>query len=286
MQASAGVSPTRLLLRQLRRRPLVLVAAGILGIIIVVALLAPLIVPYDPMKMDILNRLKGPMTDHWFGTDEFGRDVLSRAMLGARLSLLVGILVVVLSSILGAAMGLLGGYVRSLDAVIMRFTDAMMAFPGILLAVAFMAALGPSLFNVVLALSIIYTPRMARVVRAATLVIRELPFVEAAVALGASTPRIILRHIAPNLMSPIIIQGTFVFAYAILTEAALSFLGVGVPPTIPTWGNMIASAQQYMSQADWLIMFPGLAIVITVLSLQMVGDGLRDALDPRLQKVT
>ncbi|MGQ9366211.1 ABC transporter permease [Azospirillum sp. ST 5-10] len=281
-----GRSPLALLLRRLFRRRLVLVAAGLLAAIVACALLAPWLSPYDPMAMDILNRLQAPGAAHWFGSDEFGRDVLSRILLGARLSLLVGGLVVVVATLLGTAIGLLGGYVRRLDGLFMRFTDALMAFPDILLAIAFMAALGPSLFNVVLALGIVYTPRVARVVRAAVLVLRELPFVEAATALGATTPRIVLVHVLPNLLSPIIVQATFIFAYAILTEAALSFLGVGVPPTTPTWGNMIAGAQQYFRQADWLMLAPGIAIVLTVLSLQVVGDGLRDALDPRLQKVT
>jgi peptide/nickel transport system permease protein len=284
--AGGGQSPLALLLRQLFRRRLVLAAAGLLGAIIVVALLAPWITPYDPQKMDIINRLKPPGSAHWFGSDEFGRDVLARVMLGARLSLLVGFLVVIVATVLGSALGLVAGYVRWLDGVLMRLTDALMAFPDILLAIAFMAALGASLFNVVLALGIVYTPRVARVVRAATLVVRERQFVEAAIALGASTGRTILVHVLPNLISPIIVQATFIFAFAILTEAALSFLGVGVPPTTPTWGNMIAGAQQYFRQADWLILFPGFAIVLTVLSLQMVGDGLRDALDPKLQKVT
>jgi len=283
---AGGRSPLALLLRQLFRRRLVLAAAGLLGAIIVVALLAPWITPYDPQKMDIINRLKPPGSAHWFGSDEFGRDVLARVMLGARLSLLVGFLVVIVATVLGSALGLVAGYVRRLDGVLMRLTDALMAFPDILLAIAFMAALGASLFNVVLALGIVYTPRVARVVRAATLVVRERQFVEAAIALGASTGRTILVHVLPNLISPIIVQATFIFAFAILTEAALSFLGVGVPPTTPTWGNMIAGAQQYFRQADWLILFPGFAIVLTVLSLQMVGDGLRDALDPKLQKVT
>jgi peptide/nickel transport system permease protein len=284
--AGGSQSPLALLLRQLFRRRLVLAAAGLLGAIIVVALLAPWITPYDPQKMDIINRLKPPGSAHWFGSDEFGRDVLARVMLGARLSLLVGFLVVIVATVLGSALGLVAGYVRRLDGVLMRLTDALMAFPDILLAIAFMAALGASLFNVVLALGIVYTPRVARVVRAATLVVRERQFVEAAIALGASTGRTILVHVLPNLISPIIVQATFIFAFAILTEAALSFLGVGVPPTTPTWGNMIAGAQQYFRQADWLILFPGFAIVLTVLSLQMVGDGLRDALDPKLQKVT
>ncbi len=284
--AAQGRSPMALLLRQLLRRPLVVVALGLLAAILVVAASAPWLSPYDPMKMDILNRMKPPAAGHLFGTDEFGRDVLSRIMQGAQLSLLVGLLVVAVAVTVGTLMGLMAGYVRALDGAVMRLTDALMAFPDILLAIAFMAGLGPSLYNVVLALGIVYTPRVARVVRAAALVVREMPYVEAATALGASTPRIIFRHILPNLMSPIIVQATFIFAYAILTEAALSFLGVGVPPTTPTWGNMIAGAQQYFQQADWLVLFPGLAIVLTVLALQIVGDGLRDALDPRLQKVT
>ncbi|WP_298370312.1 ABC transporter permease [Azospirillum sp.] len=284
--AAQGRSPMALLLRQLLRRPLVVVALGLLAAILVVAASAPWLSPYDPMKMDILNRMKPPAAGHLFGTDEFGRDVLSRIMQGAQLSLLVGLLVVAVAVTVGTLMGLMAGYVRALDGAVMRLTDALMAFPDILLAIAFMAGLGPSLYNVVLALGIVYTPRVARVVRAAALVVREMPYVEAATALGASTPRIVFRHILPNLISPIIVQATFIFAYAILTEAALSFLGVGVTPTTPTWGNMIAGAQQYFQQADWLVLFPGLAIVLTVLALQIVGDGLRDALDPRLQKVT
>ncbi len=281
-----GRSPAALILRQLLRRPLAVAALVTLAVIVVVAASAAWIMPYDPMKMDILNRMKPPSVPHWFGTDEFGRDVLSRIMQGAQLSLLVGLLVVVVAAALGTLLGLLAGYVRALDGVLMRLTDALMAFPDILLAIAFMAALGPSLYNVVLALGIVYTPRVARVVRAAALVISGMPYVEAATALGASTPRIVFLHILPNLLSPLIVQATFIFASAILTEAALSFLGVGVPPTTPTWGNMIAGAQQYFQQADWLVLFPGLAIVATVLALQTVGDGLRDALDPRLQKVT
>lgn len=285
-RTARGRSPSALVLRQLLRRPMVVVMLAVVVAMLLIAALAPWIVPFDPMKMNIVGRMKPPTALHLFGTDEFGRDVLSRVILGGRLSLLVGFLVVVVATVIGTLLGLLGGYVRALDGVVMRFTDALMAFPDILLAIAFMAALGPSLFNVVLALGIVYTPRVARVVRAATLVVREMPYVEAARALGAGDLRIVFRHILPNLMSPVIVQATFIFAYAILTEAALSFIGVGVPPTTPTWGNMIAGAQQYFRQADWLMLFPGLAIVVTVLSLQVVGDGLRDALDPRLQKVT
>ncbi|GGF10032.1 peptide ABC transporter permease [Aliidongia dinghuensis] len=281
----AGRSPAALLLKRLVRRRIVVVALALIVVIVGSAILAPWIAPYAPTKMDIAHRLKPPVGLHWFGTDDFGRDVLTRTLYGARLSLAVGAMVVVLASVLGTALGLFAGYVRKLDTALMRFTDALMAFPDILLAIALLAGLGPSLFNVVLALGIVYTPRVARVVRGATLVLRELQFVEAAQALGASDLRIMLVHLLPNLISPLLVQATFIFATAILTEAALSFLGAGVPPTTPTWGNMIAGAQQYMNQADWLILAPGLAIVLTVLSLQILGDGLRDALDPKIQRL-
>jgi peptide/nickel transport system permease protein len=194
--------------------------------------------------------------------------------------------VVFVSLICGTVLGVVSGYVRRLDGLLMRVTDALMAFPDILLAIALMAALGASLTDVVIALSTVYTPRVARVARGAVLVLRELQFIEAAEALGASSRRVIVVHLLPNLLSPLLVQGTFVFAFSILTEAALSFLGAGVPPTSPTWGNMIATAQEYMQNADWLILAPGLCIVLTVLALQAVGDGLRDALDPRLRRLT
>ena len=183
-------------------------------------------------------------------------------------------------------LGLLAGYVRRLDEVLSRFTDALMAFPDILLAIALMAALGPSLIDVVAALGTVYTPRVARLVRGVTLVLSRLQFIEAAVAIGAGDARIIRRHLLPNLLSPLLVQATFIFASAVLTEAALSFLGAGIPPTTPSWGNMIAGAQQYMDRAEWLILAPGLAILLTVLSLQILGDALRDALDPRLRRLT
>jgi len=278
-------SPGRLLLGRLARRRTSLAAAAILAVVIAAAVLAPSLAPYAPARMDIAHRLAAPSGRHFLGSDDFGRDVLSRLLFGARLSLTVGALVVALATTLGIVIGLLAGYVRKLDATLMRLTDALMAFPDILLAIALMAGLGPSLFNVVLALGIVYTPRVARIVRGATLVLRELPFVEAAQALGASDLRVMAVHLLPNLSSALIVQGTFIFGSAILTEAALSFLGTGVPPTTPTWGNMMAGAQQYMGQADWLILVPGVAIVVTVLSLQMLGDGLRDALDPKLQRL-
>jgi peptide/nickel transport system permease protein len=275
-----------LLLRRLVRRRLVLLSLVILLVAIVVAVGAPWIAPYSPRRMEIAHRLSPPSWAHWFGTDEFGRDELSRCIYGARLSLAVGSLVVLVSLACGTLLGVVSGYVRRLDGLLMRVTDALMAFPDILLAIALMAALGASLTDVVIALGTVYTPRVARVARGATLVLRELQFVEAAEALGASGRRVVTVHLLPNLLSPLLVQGTFVFAFSILTEAALSFLGAGVPPTSPSWGNMIAAAQEYMQGAAWLILAPGLCIVFTVLSLQMVGDGLRDALDPRLRRLT
>lgn len=271
-------------LRLLVSRKTVLASLLVLALLVAAALLAPWISPHDPMKLSIMNRLLAPGAAHWFGTDDFGRDVFSRVVHGGRLSLVVGFSVVLVSSVLGIALGLVAGFFRTADRFVSRVIDAMMAFPDILLAIALVAALGPSLVNVVMALGIVYTPRLARVVRASTLVIRELPFVEAARALGVSTWRIVGVHVLRNLVSPLLVQGTFIFAYAILAEAGLSFLGVGVSPDIPTWGTMINAGQQYMGTADWIMVFPGLAIIASVMSLQLVGDGLRDVLDPRLRK--
>lgn len=281
-----AASPGWLLLQRLVRRKLVLLSIFVLIVVAFCAIAAPWIAPYSPTRMDVMHRLAPPSAAHWFGSDDFGRDVLSRCMYGARLSLSVAFMVVVVSVSCGTVLGLISGYVRRLDGLLMRVTDALMAFPDILLAIALMAALGASMYDVVIALGTVYTPRVARVARGATLVLRELQFIEAAEALGAGDARVMLRHLLPNLISPLLVQGTFIFAFSILTEAGLSFLGAGVPPTNPTWGNMIAGAQQYMDQAQWLILAPGLCIALTVLSLQMLGDGLRDALDPRLRRLT
>ncbi|MEZ2126522.1 MULTISPECIES: ABC transporter permease [unclassified Sinorhizobium] len=270
--------------RRLLKRRTVAVGVLILAIFVLLAALAPWIAPYSPSKLSIVNRLKPPSGTFFFGTDEFGRDIFSRTIYAGRLSLLVGAAVVALSAIIGVTLGLLAGFFKKLDAPIARLIDAMMAFPDILLAIALVAALGPSLATVIIALSIVYAPRLARIVRASTLVIRELPYVEAAKALGISTPHIMTRHVLRNLLSPILVQGTFLFANAMLAEAGLSFLGLGVSPEIPTWGTMIAAGRQYIGQADWMTLFPGFAIILSVLSLQMVGDGLRDILDPRLRK--
>jgi len=275
---------TSAMLAKLFRRRLVLAGAIVLATIALLALFAPWLTPYDPMALKVLERLQSPRAAHWFGTDELGRDVFSRVIFGARYSLLIGALVVLISTICGVLLGLAAGFFRRLDGPIMRLVDAMMSFPDILLAIALVAVLGASMTNVIVALAIVYTPRVARIVRASTLVVRELLFIEAARALGVSTWRILFIHILHNIASPILVQATFIFAYAVLAEAGLSFLGVGVPPVLPTWGSMISSGQQFAHQAIWLVVFPGIAIVLSALSLQMVGDGFRDLLDPKLRK--
>ncbi|MEJ1158465.1 ABC transporter permease [Prosthecomicrobium sp. N25] len=268
------------------RRPTALAGLVVLVVIAGLAIAAPWVAPFSPLKLSIANRLKPPSDVFLFGTDEFGRDVLSRTLHAGRVSLMVGAAVVVVSLAIGVTLGLVAGYFRRLDAPVSRLIDAMMAFPDILLAIALVAALGPSAANVVLALGIVYAPRAARVVRASTLVIRELAYVEAARALGTPTRVILTRHILRNLASPVMVQGTFIFAAAILAEAGLSFLGVGVSPDIPTWGTMIAMGRQFIDKAWWIMVFPGIAIVASVLSLQLLGDGLRDLLDPRLARST
>lgn len=277
-------SPVIAFCRSLFRRKLVLVATLVLAIAFGLALFAPWLAPFDPAAMRVVRRLRPPSEVNWFGTDELGRDIFSRVVWGARASLGIGFAVVAVSITLGAALGLLAGYFKRLDGPIMRLVDALMSLPDILLAIFLVAVLGASAGNVVLALSIVYTPRVVRVIRASTLVVRELPFVESARSIGASTARILSVHLLPNIASPVLVQATFIFAYAVLAEAGLSFLGAGVPPETPTWGTMIASGQQFADDAFWLVAFPGLAIVFVALSLQIVGDGLRDMLDPKLRK--
>jgi peptide/nickel transport system permease protein len=266
------------------QRKSLLIGLAVLGIITTLAVLAPLIAPYAPNKLSVVNRLKPPSERWWFGTDEFGRDIFSRTIYAGQLSLLVGAVATLLAAAIGITLGLVAGFFRKADGIVARIIDAMMAFPDILLAISLVAALGPSLATVIVALGIVYAPRLARIVRASTLIIRELPYIEAARALGVPTWRIMIRHVLRNLVSPILVQATFIFAYAMLAEASLSFLGVGVSPEVPTWGTMIAAGRQYVGSADWMTLFPGIAIVLAVLSLQLVGDGLRDLLDPRLRK--
>ncbi|CAI2933819.1 ABC transporter permease [Aminobacter sp. P9b] len=282
--ASASSVDTPRISTLILQRKTLAIGLAIIVAITLLAVLAPLIAPYSPSKLSIVNRLKPPSSTWFFGTDEFGRDVFSRTIYAGQLSLLVGAAATALAATVGITLGLVAGFFRKADGIVSRIIDAMMAFPDILLAIALVAALGPSLATVIIALGVVYAPRLARVVRASTLVIRELPYVEAARALGVPTWRIMTRHVLRNLVSPILVQATFIFAYAMLAEAGLSFLGVGVSPEIPTWGTMIAAGRQYVGQADWMTIFPGFAIILTVLSLQLVGDGLRDLLDPRLRK--
>lgn len=282
-----GVRRPSTLLKRLRRlagkHMLIVVGGTLIALVSAVALAAGWIAPYDPQVLSVADRLAAPGGPHMMGTDEFGRDIYSRVLFGARVSLGVGFSVVVFSTAFGILFGLLAGYYRKFDSVLMRFMDGLIAFPDILLAIALMASLGPSVFNVIAALGVVYTPRVARVVRSAVLVIRETDYVQAAKAIGAPSARILLRHILPNALSPVIVQGTFTFAYAVLAEAALSFLGVGVPPYIPSWGNILSGGRIYMRQAPWIMLYPGVSIIVTVLGLNLLGDGLRDMLDPRLR---
>jgi peptide/nickel transport system permease protein len=272
-------------LRIFLRRRIVIIGMGLVLGAFLVALVAPLLAPHNPMDLNIAARLRSPGRDNLFGTDSFGRDVFSRVVFGARLSILVGAMSVCMATVGGVIFGLLAGYYPKLDTVLMRLMDGIMAFPGIVLAIALMASLGPSVLNVIVALGFVYMPRVARVVRSAALVVRESAFVEAARALGANDNRILRLDILPNCLSPIIVQATFVFAYAVLGEAALSFLGVGVPPYISSWGNILSEGRQFMTQAPWITTFPGVAIMLTVLGLNVVGDGLRDAFDPRMRYI-
>ena len=272
------------LLMKMASRPTAMAGLLVLVVMIALSLLAPLISPYDPAQLAVRNRLLPPSWQHLFGTDDLGRDIFTRVLYSGRTSIAVGFAVVIFSSIVGVFLGLMAGFFRKLDAPVSRLIDAMMAFPDILLAIALVAALGASATNVVIALGVVYAPRLARVVRASTLVIRELPYVEAARALGVPTPVTLVRHVLRNVTSPLLVQATFIFANAILAEAGLSFLGVGISPDIPTWGTMISVGRQYMEQAPWIMWVPGGAIILAVLSLQLMGDGLRDFLDPRLAK--
>lgn len=261
------------------RRPLALASMVILAILVIAPFVIPLWVG-GPNEMDAAQRLLPPSSGHLFGTDNFGRDILSRVASGAKISLLIGASVAVSAVVLGTVSGLLAGYYRPVDQTLSRFLDGLMAFPSFLLAIALVGALGPSVRNEVLALSIAYWPRVMRIVRASTLQLRESQYVEAARAVGTNGPAILVRHILPNAMAPIIIAGTFVFAEAILLDASLSFLGLGVAPPAPTWGNMLAESRTYLPTAPWFSLFPGLAIVAAVLALNVFGDALRDQLDP------
>ncbi len=267
------------------RRRITIAGAVILFVMLFLGIFAP-ILGGSPTLMDVASRLSRPSARHWLGTDDVGRDVWSRVVYGARLSILVGAAVVLMALVLGVLCGLVAGFYRKLDNVVMRIMDGLMAFPAIILAIALMASLGPSVRNVIFAIGIVYAPRVARVVRGSVLVIREATYVEAARALGASDPGLIWKHVLPNCLSPVIVQASFVFAAAVLNEAALSFLGVGVPPYVPSWGNILSEGRLYLQQAPWLVLYPGAAIMLTIFGLNVIGDGLRDVLDPKLAQAS
>ena len=280
----AAVSRRRRLLRLFRRSRLGVTGAILLSAVVFAAVFAPWIAPRDPLTLNPAIRLRPPSATAWFGTDDFGRDVFSRVVYGSRLSLEVGGLVVIFTAALGIIAGIAAGYFRVLDNVIMRVVDALLAIPPALLAIALMAVLGPRVINVVVALTVAYVPQLTRVVRSQVLTLREAMFTEAAKSAGASEARIAFLHVLPNSLSVVLIQSTLTVADAVLTEAGLSYLGVGEPPGIPSWGNILSDGRNYMIQAPWMTLFPGLAIVTCVLGLNLLGDGLRDVLDPRLQE--
>ena len=256
----------------------------LLVLAVLMALGAPVLTTRDPIAIDPVNRLSAPSPEFLFGTDMYGRDVYARTVFGSRISLLAGFLVALFSSVIGLAAGLVSGFVRRLDSPIMRVMDGLMAVPGILLAIALMAVLEPSATNVIIALTVPQVPRAARLVRGIVLSVREQLFVEAAQALGAGLPRILIRHIMPSTYAPMTVQATFVCATAILNEAALSFLGAGISTEIPSWGNMMAEGKVYLQVAFWIILFPGLYLALTVLAINLLGDGLRDYFDPRFSR--
>ncbi|HEY8134377.1 MAG TPA: nickel transporter permease [Thermoanaerobaculia bacterium] len=253
--------------------------------IVIMALAAPLLAPYDPNLQDTSRRLEPPSKQHLLGLDDLGRDVLSRIVWGARISLMVGFSVVILASLVGVTLGAISGYFGGIiDTLIMRLTDILLAFPGILLAIALVAVLGPKLPNVILALATIGWVGYARLVRGQVLKVREMEYVTAAKALGAKSPRVIIRHVLPNVINPVIVMATLGLAGAILSEAALSFLGLGVQPPTPSWGAMLTSGRRYLGLANHLAIFPGAAIMAAVMGLNFLGDGLIDALDPKYRK--
>jgi peptide/nickel transport system permease protein len=266
-----------------RRNPTIVIGAVLLAIVAVVALLAPLIAN-DPQLITPNDRLLPPGTHYWLGTDHLGRDVFARAVYGARISLLVGLCVAVLSVAIGLFIGLAAGYWRRIDAIVMRFMDGMMAIPAILLAIALVSLNKASVFIVIVAITIPEVPRVVRLVRSVVLTVREMPYIEAAVSGGSRGRKIVLRHILPATVAPLIVQATYIAASAILIEAGLSFLGAGVPPEIPTWGNMIAQSRLFVARAPWTIFAPGTALAMVILAVNLVGDGLRDFLDVRLAR--
>ena len=266
-----------------RRNPTVMISSSVLLFMLFVAIFAPYIAT-DPMELYPWDRLKPPSGDHWFGTDHLGRDAFARTVYGTRISLSVGLIVALASSGFGLTIGLLAGYIRMVDTIVMRVMDGLMAIPSILFAIALVSLLGGSVQNVIIAITVPEIPRVVRLVRAIVLSIREMPYVEAAIASGTRLPGILIKHILPNTFAPLMVQATYICGSAVILEALLSFLGAGTPPEIPSWGNMIAEGRVYFQFKSWLILFPGICLAIMVLTVNILGDGLRDTLDPRIAR--
>jgi len=283
--APKSVSPTWQRFRDaFRRHPTAIIGGVVLLLMVLIAVFAPWLGTVDPQAVSPIRRLKPPSAEFWFGSDMLGRDVYSRVIYGARVSLTVGLAVALLSILVGLLIGLVTGFIRWLDAIVMRIMDGLMSIPPVLLAIALMALTRASIENVIIAITLAEVPRVVRLVRSLVLTLREEPYVEAAVAAGTSLPRILVRHILPNTVAPLLVQGTYVCASAMITEAILSFIGAGTPPNIPSWGNIMAEARSLFQIAGYLLLFPGICLSLTVLAVNMLGDGMRDALDPRLAR--
>ena len=268
----------------LRRNPSVAIGAAILGVIVVLTALAPWLATHNPQAIDPMFRLRGFSAEHWLGTDALGRDIWSRAIYGGRVSLVVGLVVALLATVTGLAVGLVSGFNRIADAVLMRVMDGLMAIPAILLAIALMAVARASVTTVIIAITVVEVPRVARLVRSVVLTIREQAYVEAATVVGSRFWRMLWKHVLPNTLAPLTVQATYICAAAILIESLLSFLGAGTPPEVPSWGNIMAEGRVYFQLSPWLILTPGLFLATTVLAVNLMGDGLRDMLDPAIAR--
>lgn len=279
-----AVRPRRGVIGFVRRYPTIAIGGFILFLMVCVAVFAPLLWTVDPTALAPARRTREPSAEWWFGTDMLGRDVYSRVIYGARVSLIVGFSVAFLASLIGLTIGLISGYIRIADSIIMRIMDGLMSIPPILLAIALMALTRGSVRNVIIAITIAEVPRVSRLVRGVVLSLREQPYVEAAIAAGTRTPVIILRHILPNTLAPLTVQATFICAGAMITESILSFIGAGTPPIIPSWGNIMAEGRALWQVKPYIVFFPAIFLSVTVLSINLLGDGLRDALDPRMAK--
>ncbi len=264
-----------------RRNPTVAIGLGLLVVMIIISFIVSLFTA-DPLRMNPITRLRPPSGEIWFGTDMFGRDIFARVIAGGKISLVVGVMVALVSTGVGLVIGIVAGYVRVLDAILMRFMDGLMAIPGVLLAIALISLAGASITNVIIAITIPELPRVVRLVRSVVLSLREQVFVQAAISIGMPTSRVLFVHVLPNTLAPLIVQASYICASAMILEAILSFLGAGTPPEIPSWGNIIAEGRTYFQISPWIIFFPGVFLAITVLAVNLLGDGLRDSLDPKI----